>query len=474
MAEDFISGALAGQQYKQNQEALREQPQLFELSMAEGKAKLASSQMDLQERQTALDNAKAIQQIQAKAMRSVTMGQADPNSDPTQKTTDALEAMGMADIEGGFPVQGAELLKQSAVIAKDHATIMKEQTDAQEKKLNFVAGGLQDVHDQASWDQFNMLATAEFKGTMDPRIAKQPYSPQLIKMLRDTTQTQLQKAETDRNKAQTRLDDVEARQHEAEIPLERARTAAEEALAAQRRKNAGESGQPSKEDLEAAYDLVRPSSKSGGKGATAADNAAAKAAALPIAERTAQLVKQGLSRSAAAARAYQEEKQKPASKLNDLDKADAPIETATRQIDDLLELLDKAKTRGTSVTGVPGTIRRVGEYAGNVTGLRPNDNLSSQVESRLALLQNELPTLLGTSKQLSKQRQSEVETIIRGRGRFDSIESTQQSLEDIRTVLGGGKAPERKSETFNYGERYVDANGNAAIYLGNGKWQKTK
>lgn len=434
MADDFISGALAGQSFKQNAETLREQPQLFELSMAEGQAKLATSQMDLKERQTALDNAKAIQQIQSKALRRLSLGQMDSTADPTQATTDALQTMGMAEIEGGFPVQGAELLKQSVTIAKDHAEIISKQSDTKIKKFSFAASGLSDVHDEASWREFKMLAQSEYKGALDPKIADRPYSPELIKMLQDGAQTQLQKAQTERDRASTRLSNVEARKDEAEIPLEKARTEAEEALAAQRRKNAGESGQPAKEDLAAAYAAVKGDF---GKGA---DKEAATAAALPIAERTAQLVRQGVPRSSAVAKAYQEEKAKSGSRLQGLSKPTPIAEAGVGMIDDILGLLDKADASNIRITGVPGMARRiVKEDVGGTLGLT-KETIANDFESKLTALQVELPALLLKSKsqgQFSKLKADKMATIARGLKPGDNYATTRSALLQIRETLSG-------------------------------------
>ena len=485
MAEDFISGALAGQQFRQQAETIREQPQLFELSMAEGRTKLAGAQMDLQERQSALDNAKAIQQIQAKALKAAQLGQGDPNADPTEKTTDMLQAMGTADIEGGYPVQGAELLKQSVVIAKDHAEIVSKQSETQQKKLSFVTSGLDDVmaspDPQKAWRDFNMLAASEFKGALDPKIANRPYDRQFIQMLRDTAQTQLQKSEADRNKAQERLADVEARKNEAEIPLERARTRAENALADQREKNAGIAGGPSKADLDAAYDAVK------GEFGKGADKEAAKAASRPVAERAAQLIKQqGLPRSVAIDKAIQEEKAKPGSRLSGLSKPPAVAEAGVEMIDNLLGMLDKAEASNMRITGYPGMIRRVAkEDIGGTVGLT-DETLANDFASQLTALHTELPALLLKSKSagyFSKLKAEKMASVARGLSPGDNINTTRSSLLQLRETLSGEKPADKPSSAnkevkYTAGDRYTDAKGRSAIYLGGDpkkpeSWQPT-
>jgi hypothetical protein len=285
MAEDFISGALAGQQFKQGQEAIAERPQLFELSMAEGKQKLQAEALTIEERQMTLDNSKALQKLQGGVLKSLATQPTDPSADPTEQTTNSLFAIGTADILGGFPQQGGEFIKQATAIAKNHADITIKGSEAQQKKLSFVAGGLADVHDQQSWETFNMMAASEFKGAMDPKIAGKPYSPQLIKMLMDSTQTLLQKARTERENALSRLDAVHVQESEARVPLIRAQEQAALATAAAKRKNTGKASEAKAQDINRVADLITTSYPDVPKDQ-------ARTLAGPIAEEAVKLVKE--------------------------------------------------------------------------------------------------------------------------------------------------------------------------------------
>jgi hypothetical protein len=472
-------GFTAGfQDAQQTQIDRAQKQQLFEMSMDIDRTKLAGAQLDLKERETALDNAKAIQKLQSGALSKLAF---DPKMDPVDKVTSELQAMAEADTEGGFPVQGAELLKQSVVVAKDHVEITEKLADQRMKDIQYVANLADTVHDQQSLDTAKMIAQGDGH-KLPPEIAHMQWdpvqTPKFLQQLKAMTTTQMQKLEMDQKKAQITLEKVQAREGEARIPLIKAQADAAEALAAERRKNAGEAGGPSKEDLAAAYDLVRPLFKSENKNAVPADNAAAKSIALPIAERIAQLRKTGMSRSAAAAKALQEEKQNPASRLQDLSKPPPVAEAGVQMIDDILAILDQADQSNKRITGVPGMARRiVKEDIGGTMGLT-NDTIANQFESKLTALQVELPALLLKSKSagyFSKLKAEKMATIARGLRPGDNSATTRATLMDLRDQLSDRPSAASKGGDFEVNQDYTDANGNTATYLGNGQWQpKTK
>lgn len=470
-------GFAAGFQDAQQTQIDRSQKQqLFDMSMDIDRSKLAGANLDLKERESALENAKTIQQIQSKALKAASLSQG-PNDDPTEKTVSDLQAMALADTEGGFPVQGAELLKQSMVIAKDHEDIIDKQSAQKMKDVQYVANLADTVHDQQSLDTAKMIAQSDGH-KLPPEVAHMQWdpvhTPKFLEQLKAATTTQMQKLQMDREKAQTALVKVQARKDEAEIPLEKARTEAELALAAQRLKNAGESGQPSKADLDAAFDAVKGDF---GKGA---DKEAAKAAALPIAERTAQLVKQGIPRSAAVAKAYQEEKEKSGSRLQSLSKPPPAAEAGVDMIDGLLGLLDKAEQKNIRITGVPGMARRIlKEDIGGTVGAT-DETIANDFEAQLTALHTELPALLLKSKSagyFSKLKAEKMATIARGLKPGDNINTTRSSLLQLKAELSGEERVEPKADTkqdnsgFVTGKRYTDANGNTAVYKGNGVWE---
>jgi hypothetical protein len=470
-------GFTAGFQDAQQAQIDRAQKsQLFDMSMDIDRTKLAGAQLDLKERETALDNAKAIQKLQSSALSKLAF---DPKMDPVDKVTSELQTMAEADIEGGFPIQGAELLKQSVVVAKDHAEIIGKQSDQKMKDAQYVANLASTIHDQESLDSAKMVAQADGH-TLPPEVAHMRWdpvkTPQFLKQLQDATTTQMQKLQQDKEKASTALTKVQTRKDEAEIVLDKAKTRAEVALAESREKNAGIAGGPSKEDIAAAYEAVKGEF---GKGVT---KEAAQAASLPVAERVAQLVKT-MPRSQAVARAIQEEKSKPDSKLSGLSKPPPEAEAGVGMIDDLLGLLDKAQSQNKRITGIPGMARRVvkEDILGTV-GIT-DDTIANDFEAQLTALHTELPALLLKSKTagyFSKLKAEKMAMIARGLSPGDNINTTRSSLLQLRAELSGESGKEaqqtKKSDAgkFNAGERYVDANGNAAIYMGNGQWQPTK
>ena len=105
-----------------------------------------------------------------------------------------------------------------------------------------------------------------------------------------------------------------------------------------------------------------------------------------------------MSRSAAVAKAVQEEKAKPGSRLSGLSKPPAAAEAGVGMIDDILGLLDQAESKNIRITGVPGMARRIlKEDIGGTAGLT-NETIANDFESKLTALQTELPALLLKSK----------------------------------------------------------------------------
>lgn len=190
---------------------------LYELGMAEGALKIETQKF-------ALDNAKLMQQRQEQAIKMMQMavpgtpGGGQANSDPSAATANTLYEMGNIEIQSGLIEQGGEHIKQGAALQENHLKILNEQDKMKIKKFDFAANLLQDVHDQTSWDQMKTIYQAQFSEPLDPKVSNQPYSPQLIDMLKSGAQTSLQKANERAAEARAKAAEATVKLDQVKIP----------------------------------------------------------------------------------------------------------------------------------------------------------------------------------------------------------------------------------------------------------------
>lgn len=275
---------------------------LYALGMAEGALKIETQKF-------ALDNAKLMQSRQEQAIKMMQLAQpgtpgVKPTDDPTANVADVLYKMGGAEIESGLLEQGADHIKQASTLQENHQKIVNQTTADKIKKYDFAANLLNDVHDQSSWDQMKLIYQSQFNEQLDPKINNQPYSPQLIDMLKAGAQTSLQKA----NQAAA---DARAQASKATIQLNKVKTPYYTALtaqAAQRTKNLAKTGAagvlPKAADTNAVARLITSRFDD-------VESDKAHVLAGPIAEEAARMIKEdNIPPSEAYARAYNHAKNK--------------------------------------------------------------------------------------------------------------------------------------------------------------------
>jgi hypothetical protein len=244
MADDFVSGMLAGQEYSQKQ-------QLFQLSQAEGAVKVETQRF-------ALENAKLMQQRQEKALSLMSLGMGHPSSDPTEVTSNILYSMGNAEIEAGLLDQGADHIKQASTIQEQHSQIVLHQTEDKIKRFTFFGDLLKDVQpgDEAGWSRAKMIYQSQFAGQLDPKIANQPFTAELKSALEAGTQTALQKAQTEAATARKAAADAETSLNKIKPTYYEALTREADARAANLERAGGSPFTAKSTDVNAVTDLI--------------------------------------------------------------------------------------------------------------------------------------------------------------------------------------------------------------------------
>jgi hypothetical protein len=220
MADDFISGALAGQQFQLNKFLLAEAP----VELEQKKFALKVAETDYDKRQQ---------------MAKLLAGSPTPIPDDRNPLTQASQTLvktGAAAAQAGLPEEAIEYFSKASTIASQQETAAYHKWQETKQRSDFADKILAQVHDEASWKQANdyiELATGKPSAMKD-----KPYSPELVQALKDAStahRTQAQEALTREQAKRTKLEE----QLDAErVPLLKAQTA----LAEAREKNARKVG----------------------------------------------------------------------------------------------------------------------------------------------------------------------------------------------------------------------------------------
>lgn len=189
MAEDFISGMLAGQQFKLNEFMIQEAP----LKLEQEKMALTLQKADVDKRQKMAD----------------LLASKPPKEDqnPLINAQNALMAMGSAAVKSGLIEEAQKNYQTSAVIGAQMEDAAYKQYQEAAGRAKFSESILANVTDAASWKKANDTITLM---TGKPSaMADRPYSPELVHALKEAGIKHLDDATEAYRKAQTRKDEVE-------------------------------------------------------------------------------------------------------------------------------------------------------------------------------------------------------------------------------------------------------------------------
>lgn len=189
---DFISGALAGQQFQMNKMLMQEMP-----------VKLEKEKLALKIAQTDFDARGKMAQMLADNAGKVPEGQ-----DPLENAKNTLLQMGSAAAKVGLVEEAAADFAKSSTIGaqQEEAAYKKWQSTLQQTK--YADQLLATATDEASWKAMN--AHVRMTTGKPSALEGQKYSPQLVEELRKASQTK-------RSDAQEALDKARAKREQGLI-----------------------------------------------------------------------------------------------------------------------------------------------------------------------------------------------------------------------------------------------------------------
>lgn len=293
-------GFQAGQSIRHREDMAQ---QLNDLALREGEQKLQEGELTLQTSNMALQAQKRMlefldhrhdQTADAKDGAPKLGGRAETTTLP-----DTLDELSMMALASGMPTQAADYAAKSSTIRSQASEIATRETQRRLKNIQLASNLLGNVTDQKSWNQANMLYATE-TGEASP-FAGHQYSPQLVEQIQGSLQTAKDQALTMAAKARAKASEAATKEREARIPLIKAQTALTQTRDQNLRKAGATGAMPKAEDLRAVTDLMNT------EYAYSVTPEEMRTLARPVAERTAQLMRDNmLTRSQAASRAFQE------------------------------------------------------------------------------------------------------------------------------------------------------------------------
>jgi hypothetical protein len=202
----IVEGFIAGRQFRQQQE-------LAPLIMQETRQKVEDNALTIQEKEIKVQEARRMLS-QQDALNKILAGKASQQSGATAldhastqagSMANSLYEIAQAELQVGRPEQAATHMKEAVDLAEKDSKIQTEFAGRNEKIWHDVGGLLGQAHDKSGWDRAKMIFQSMHPDQMkDPNVSKlmqMDYSPDLVKSLQDTVQSELQKSEIAKNKA---------------------------------------------------------------------------------------------------------------------------------------------------------------------------------------------------------------------------------------------------------------------------------
>lgn len=177
MADDYISGMLAGQQFKLNQFALQEAP----IKLQQEKLDLKIGEVDFDRRQKMAD------------MLAGKANQIPEGQNPLTNASAALFRIGEAAAEAGLPEEASQDFTRGSTILYQQEEAAYKNWQMVDQKTKFATQILASTTDQASLDQANSYI--EMSTGTPSALKGQKYSPELIESLRKSIATKRTEAQ---------------------------------------------------------------------------------------------------------------------------------------------------------------------------------------------------------------------------------------------------------------------------------------
>src|SRR5271166_271611 len=220
MADDFISGMLAGQQFVEGKQKIA----LNKFLLQEAPVKLEQEKLALKISTADYDKREAMAKLLAQHHDKVPSG-----GNPLNNAADALLEMSSDAVQVGLPEEALKYAKEASTIKTQQVNAAYKQWEETIQQTRFADQMLATAHDQASWDQMNSLVEmttgqpSHFKGSA--------YRPELVEQLRQASAAKRTAAQEALTEAQKNKTDVDTKLDKARIPLVEAQTRAANARA---------------------------------------------------------------------------------------------------------------------------------------------------------------------------------------------------------------------------------------------------
>lgn len=191
MAEDFISGMLAGQQYVEGKQKI----ELNKFLLAEAPVKLEEEKLALKVANSDYQRKEALAKMLAQHQDKIPTGQ-----NPLDNTSNALMEMSSDAIAVGLPEEGLKYAKEASTIKAQQSRAAYQQWEETIQKTRFSDQMLATAHDEASWKQMNQMV--EMVTGQKSALADRPYSPELVEALKQASASKRTTAQEALTKAQ--------------------------------------------------------------------------------------------------------------------------------------------------------------------------------------------------------------------------------------------------------------------------------
>jgi len=269
-------------------------------AMADQRAN-ALNALTLQQGQVKLKADVLALQQEEEMIRLMQRGRDDGEPLTPTNMAESMDQMAEYAMQSGQPVKAEKFASTASTIRHQTHENEKAEQDVLIKNLTMLGSLMGEVQDEQSWARANAMFQLQ-SGKASP-YAKAKYSPELVAQIREGVQTAQQRALTDAARARVEASEAQVTESSTRRKLLEAQTSYTKA----RERNLGKAGAtsqlPNATDVQAVTDLLMQDYR------TSLPIEEARILARPVAERAKKLmVERELTRSQAAALAYQEAK----------------------------------------------------------------------------------------------------------------------------------------------------------------------
>ncbi len=206
----FQAGQLIGEESLQKKK-------LTDLALLEGQQNLQLGELKLESEKVALETAKDTRTKQQNLLKflEAERSKGSIGTEETEKSNEAqtnsissrLNKLAEFSMQAGLPEQAAKYYKTASEIDNSASLIQARKAGNRLKQLNIAAGLLENVTDERTFRQANLVFELE---TGEPSLLKDlDYSPEIVQQVKDSVTSQREKNQIKADKAAIDLKDLQ-------------------------------------------------------------------------------------------------------------------------------------------------------------------------------------------------------------------------------------------------------------------------